>query len=438
MVVKINTVGHCLLLFIILDLVLMQFSDSSATTSSDSNEVKPRLADSELEVQLVAKDIKYGTDIAFLTGDEILVLDRWNGTVRRVVEGQILQEPLLDVNVARQDGMLGIVVASDNENSNGNSVTHVFLYYTETEKKDLEDVIDGEAALGNHVYRYELTSDHRNLVNPLLLLQLPSTPGPYHHGGDITLGPDSNLYVTVGDIDAKGRDRTLADNAIEGKQADGRSGILRITQEGQTVRGILGDNSPMDKYYAYGIRNSFGIDFDPVTGYMWDTENGPSFADEINLVLPGFNSGWSRIQGVWQAEGEEKGQLEREPRNLVDFGGRGIYSEPEFIWDNPVGVSAIKFLGSDKLGIQYENDLFVADSNFGNIYHFDLSEDRTELELSGPLEDKIAHDTEEQEEALFGYGFGIITDLEVGPDGNLYVLTYDENNGAIHKIIRRD
>jgi glucose/arabinose dehydrogenase len=156
------------------------------------------------------------------------------------------------------------------------------------------------------------------------------------------------------------------------------------------------------------------------------------------LVLPGFNSGWSRIQGVWQAEGEEKGQLEREPRNLVDFGGRGIYSEPEFIWDNPVGVSAIKFLGSDRLGIQYENDLFVADSNFGNIYHFDLSEDRTELELSGPLEDKIAHDTEEQEEALFGYGFGIITDLEVGPDGNLYVLTYDENNGAIHKIIRRD
>ena len=41
------------------------------------------------------------------------------------------------------------------------------------------------------------------------------------------------------------------------------------------------------------------MDFDPVTGKLWDTENGPSFGDEINLVEPGFNSGWLRIQGMW-------------------------------------------------------------------------------------------------------------------------------------------
>ena len=53
----------------------------------------------------------------------------------------------------------------------------------------------------------------------------------------------------------------------------------------------------MPKYYAYGIRNSFGMDFDPVTGNLWDTENGPSYGDEINLVEPGFNSGWQVVQG---------------------------------------------------------------------------------------------------------------------------------------------
>ena len=54
----------------------------------------------------------------------------------------------------------------------------------------------------------------------------------------------------------------------------------------------------MARYYAYGMRNSFGMDFDPVTGKLWDTENGPWWADEINIVEPGFNSGWKKVQGL--------------------------------------------------------------------------------------------------------------------------------------------
>jgi glucose/arabinose dehydrogenase len=86
-------------------------------------------------------------------------------------------------------------------------------------------------------------------------------------------------------------------------------------------------------YYSYGIRNSFGIGFDPVTGKLWDTENGPSFGDEINVADPGFNSGWTNIQGVWQAgaESSEPGPVAPlHPNNLVDFGGRGKYKPPEF------------------------------------------------------------------------------------------------------------
>ena len=77
----------------------------------------------------------------------------------------------------------------------------------------------------------------------------------------------------------------------------GRAGILRVTQDGRPVgHGILGPDDPLNKYYAYGIRNSFGIDFDPLTGNLWDTENGPDYGDEINLVRPGFNSGWKVVQ----------------------------------------------------------------------------------------------------------------------------------------------
>ncbi len=94
--------------------------------------------------------------------------------------------------------------------------------------------------------------------------------------------------------------KSQTSNVIDGLPPAGRGGILRVTQNGSTVnRGILGSDDPLGKYYAYGIRNSFGIDFDPLTGKLWDTENGPFFGDEINLVEPGFNSGWLKVQGMW-------------------------------------------------------------------------------------------------------------------------------------------
>ena len=60
-----------------------------------------------------------------------------------------------------------------------------------------------------------------------------------------------------------------------------------------TSRGLSGS------YYAYGIRNSFGIDFDPITGALWDTENGEIGYDEVNLIKPGFNSGMGTSYGAY-------------------------------------------------------------------------------------------------------------------------------------------
>lgn len=75
---------------------------------------------------------------------------------------------------------------------------------------------------------------------------------------------------------------------------------MRLKQDGREVEPVLGKNVNLNKYYAYGIRNSFGIAFDPIIANLWDTENGPDYADEINLVKPGFNSGWDKVQGFWE------------------------------------------------------------------------------------------------------------------------------------------
>ena len=289
------------------------------TSSSSANEIRPTIIDNNnggLKVKTVFKGIDLPTTMAFLGPNDILVLEKNNGIVRRIINGTMLPEPLLDVNVANKHerGMLGIAVAEKTNNPIA-PTTYVFLYFTESAAatKEEGDGTDdcpspnsckpGNDPLGNRLYRYELINN--KLVNPVLLLDLPATPGPIHNGGGITIGPDNNLYLAIGDVKFKGN--------LQKKESsfDGRSGILRITLDGKAVEeeegeegeeDIIGDNDGssssnnnnediINKYYAYGIRNSFGLDFDPVTGKLWDTENGPSFGDEINLIEPGFNSG---------------------------------------------------------------------------------------------------------------------------------------------------
>ena len=393
-------------------------------------------SDMSLVVETVVTGLDSPTNMAFLGPNDILVLEKNNGRVLRIIDGTMLPEPLLDVDVVANDGLLGIAVSK-----NETGPTYVFLYFTESSTEEdassTEFVEEGEKIdpAGNRLYRYELRNGE--LVNPKLLLDLPAIPGPIHHGGEIIIGPDNELYVIIGDLEGDSKDfsSTKAQNYRDGPEPDGRSGILRITQDGQLVNntGILGDEHPLDLYYAYGIRNSFGMDFDPITGKLWDTENGPDYGDEINLVEPGFNSGWQFVQGLWKPKGGLPGDIALNPNDLVDFDGRGNYSAPEFIWHYIVAPTALKFLDSDKLGKKYEYNMFVGDINNGRIYHFGLSEDRTKLALNGPLADKIANSTNELQDIIFGQGFGGITDIEVGPDGYLYVVSHD--HGAIYRIV---
>lgn len=375
----------------------------SATSEGEkivSNE--PKVSDPNLRIEIVASGLDLPTSMAFLGPDDILVLEKDRGTVKRIVGGEVLEEPVLDVNVANslERGMLGIAVAHNEPNTN------VFLYFTESVNNDGGDKCfktkqgpihceDGNDPLGNRVYQYDFVNG--KLVNPKLLLDLPAIPNR-HNGGPVIIGRDQNLYVVIGDVDH----RSQAQNVKDGVRPDGSGGILRVTQNGELVDGgILSNEHPLNLYYAYGIRNSFGMDFDPVTGNLWDTENGDENSDEINLVEPGFNSGWKRVQGIWKGENGKIGDIASEtPASLVDFGEKGNYSTPEFTWEDRYGPTAIKFLDSDKLGKKYMNDMFGGDVLNGTIYHFELNEQRTKLLLDGVLQDNVADDDDELAEIL--------------------------------------
>lgn len=375
------------------------------------------LMDPSLKVELVFKDGIKGpaTSMAFLGPDDILVLEKNTGKVQRILNGSLQENPLLRVNVGKEVelGMLGVAISK-----NQNGIIYAFLYYTELDNSGI--------VIGNRLYRYELLDN--KLVNPLLLLNLPAT-SPIkghennHNGGKVVIGPDHNVYVVIGDVG--GRMGNIQ-NIMRGNAPDGTSGILRVTQNGKSIpNGPFGSTLPNALYYAYGIRNSFGFDFDPVTGNLWDTENGGIDKDEINYVYPGFNSGWRKAMGMALSRFDPN-------RDLFYFDGKGKYSDPEFVWKETVAPTAIKFLNSSKLGTEYENTVFVGDVKTGNLYNFKLNSDRDQLVLNPPLDDKVADTPDEIQEIVFGQGFGVITDIQVGPDGYLYILGI---GGTVYRIV---
>jgi aldose sugar dehydrogenase len=394
---------------------------------------EPLTTDAQFTAERVFTGQFEPSSMTFVSPDDILVLDRDAGNVYRITDGA-QSKPLLDVKVATDGyrGLLGIAATFNEKKS-----INVFLYFTEARSRDGDDATKNPVnPLGNRLYRYDLVDN--KLINPKLLLDLPALPGPRHAGGVLAIGPDKNIYLTIGDLDGTFRFKqyqTMTQNYQNGAIPDGRSGILVVTQEGKpTGKHTLGSSFPLNLYYAYGIRNSFGIDWDPVTGSLWDSENGPNFGDELNLVQPGFNSGWASVQGYWKPDVEKIGPPSLIPNDLVSFSGHGTYSAPEFTWINPAAPSAIKFLDTNKYGSEYKNDLLVGDANNGNVYDFNLDEQRQNFELSGKLSDKIANNTRETNDLVFANGFGRVADIEIGPDGLLYILSTQKDLTSIYRI----
>jgi aldose sugar dehydrogenase len=368
---------------------------------------QPSVSDTGLNLESVIDGLSSPTSMVFLDNN-ILVLEK-EGSVRLVSDGVLREEPVLQVpvNTENERGILGVAFDKDSNS--------VFLYYTEADP------------LRNRIYKYQW--DGQSLVNPTLLLDLPGEPGPNHDGGKIVIGPDGYLYAVIGDLNHDGQ----LQNFPGGPPPDDTSVILRVNLEDGSAApdnplANSGDDA-LSKYYAYGIRNSFGMDFDPVTGNLWDTENGPASYDETNLVRPGFNSGWQTVMGPISLSGDTE-------EDLVNFPG-SHYADPLFSWAEPPAVTDIEFLDSSNLGDRYTNNIFVGDINNGNLYFFGVNENRNAIQLDAAqqesgLSDLVVDNEEELSAITFGSGFGGITDIETGPDGFLYVLSYDD--GIIYRI----
>jgi aldose sugar dehydrogenase len=319
-----------------------------------------------------------------------------------------------------------------------------------------------------------------------------------HNGGILAFGPDEKLYVMYGDqgrcgllqnlpcgptaTSCGGPEDVTPDDQFGGPEPDDAhiSGvILRLNEDGSTpsdnpffgagadIGGEVGAN--VQRIFAYGVRNSFGMAFDPVAGGLWQQENGEDAMDEINRVTAGENSGWIQIAGpssrVVDYRGIETTALHHEAfpnlqqfrwgpeliattpaaaRNRLHMLPGAHYSEPEFSWKYVLAPAGIGFQDGRALGSQYAGDLFVGFSTLdtlgGPLFRFNLTGNRRALGFDDPrLADRVAdnatfHDMTESESLVFGTDFGVVTDIETGPNGNLFVVSLDQ--GTVWEIGR--
>jgi len=391
-------------------------------TESDPIQITERIIGIPAEAYLNDPDYKVGVLVSGLdrpttmtfVGDQILVLEKDTGKVRHVKNGVLQERPVLDLAVSSlsERGLLGI--------TNVNST--VYIYFTKAEH-------DGGESLGNHIFKYDW--DGNELKDPVLVNIFPSY-SITHNGGDMVTDLKGNVYAIMGDQTVSNgtslEDYRILQNVQKG-EVDDTGVIIRVGLDESEPKPSLTPN-PFDHYFAIGIRNGFGLAVDPITGNLWDTENGPHNFDEVNLVLPKFNSGWAVTMGP-----ATDAQLEKIP----ELGY--VYSDPEFSWEKTIAPTGLAFINSDQFR-KYDDSLFVGDCMLGNLYRFQLNEDRTNFIFNDSnLRDLVVNlepneegipGLESMDEIIFGSNFGCISDVISGPDGLLYIVSV--TSGAIYQI----
>jgi len=468
-------------------------NDNSTTIQTTVNAPAsgPSMLDPNLSVKTVVTGLSQPTSMAFIGNNDFFVLEKNTGKVQRVINGVIQSSAPLDlaVNSASERGALGIAL-HPNFAVNG----FVYLYWTES-STGVDSTVTAEVPiLGNRVDRYiwngsTLTFD-RNLIKLRSYQADANQPlRGNHNGGILRFGPDSKLYTLMGDNGRRGflqnlpcgptgvcPGSTVADDQYGGPEPDNNhltGFILRLNDDGTTPpdNPFFNASTPLTgeaaanikKLYAYGVRNGFGMGFDPLSGNLWDQENGDDAFDEMNRVTAGSNNGWVQMMGPNSRVAQFKqiettygsGDLQqlRWPPSLIAATPAAAisalymlpgahYNDPEFSWKYAIPASPLGFVSGRGLGPQFEGDMFVGAARTflagGFLFRFKLTPDRlhfafTDSRLNDLVADNLdKFDITESESLLIGRDFGITTDIQTGPNGDLYIVS--NTNSAVYQI----
>jgi glucose/arabinose dehydrogenase len=174
----------------------------------------------------------------------------------------------------------------------------------------------------------------------------PATNSNLQYGSRLVFDKNGDLFVSVGE-------KYIPDARVQAQQLNSYLGkIVRITIDGKPAPGnpFLNEAGDKPEIYSYGHRNPDGLDIDPATGELWESEFGPRGGDEINLIQPGKNYGWPVITYGIDYSGEKMGDGIQQKTGM---------EQPIYYWDPVISPCGICFYGGNAIP-EWKNNLFVA------------------------------------------------------------------------------
>ena len=345
----------------------------------------PYRATPRFKVTTLIDNLEVPWSLAFLPSGNIILTERLPGRIRILHTDGKLSGPLAGVSVVASPGAKDIglldVVLDPNFASNRRVFFSFFNY------------IDGTNSNTN-IARARLDEKALALTDVSVIFRglpvMPSKRLGAKTGGRIAIGPDGNLFMTLGD-------RSDSPPWSVAQQLDNHLGkIIRITPDGAVPpdNPFIGRPGVLPEIWTYGMRSAEGLAFDPKTGRLWQNDHGPRGGDELNIVEKGKNYGWPVV-----ARGIDY------PGNPIGVTRRSGMEEPIYYWDPVIAPSGLAFY-TGSLFPQWKNSLFMGGLRGAML-------DRLEM-----VNDKVV-----AEEPLLTDLHARIRDVRVGPDGAVYVLT---------------
>jgi aldose sugar dehydrogenase len=344
----------------------------------------------------ITDQLKAPWSLAFLPDGKMLVTEK-GGTLRIVDAKGAISQPLAGVPEVAPQGQVGLLDVALDPSFTSNK--RIFFTYSEAVKVPGSEIVNSNIV----VARARLDETGGTLMDVVVIFRAkPSLPRTLaaNAGGRIAIGPDGNLFVTIGD-------RSGSPPWDMAQRLDTDLGkIIHITPDGAPAKNnpFIGKTGALPEIWSIGHRSEEGLAIDPATGQLWENENGPRGGDKLIKVEAGQNYGWPEYVHGIDYPGETIG------KGVVELEGT---QQPIYYWDPVIAPSGLTFY-QGKLFPQWKNSVFVGGLRAQLL-------DR--LTLSG---DKVAN-----EEPLLVEQHSRIRDVRIGPDGAVYVLT---DNGKLLKL----
>lgn len=360
-------------------------ASTAAATSEPAQTIATEKGEARLSV--IARGLAHPWALAPLPDGGFLVTER-GGALRRVSADGDVSAPLAgvpDVSARGQGGLLDVVLAPDFAQSR-----RIYLSYAEPGEDGLAGTSAAYATLGEAGLE-GVTVFYR---------QEPKVNAENHYGSRFAFDGQGHVFISQGE-------RTMRMMSQELDKLQGK--LVRLNLDGSVPEDnpFVGQDGARPEIWSYGHRNSQGLAIDPRTGTLWEVEHGPRGGDEVNLPQPGKNYGWPIVthginysgQPIPEAVGKEKEGME----------------PPHFVFEVSPGLSGMAFY-TGQAGKPWNDSLFLGALAQRNLIRLQLEGDRV------VAEERLLQDLGER-----------IRDVRVAADGNLYLVT-DEEDGKLLKL----